>query len=164
MPLAAEASGACGSAFALHTTAKGFTGFGAGAGVDFAPRAMTSAPTTIYDGSAYTGISLYAKAAAPVALRLSVSDVNTDKEGIAQGGTCVDTTDRTNPNRCGDYFGLDLSVTSEWQMFNIPFAMMAQNGWGQPVPAGIDKAKLYSLRVQAKGDFDLWIDNVAFTR
>ena len=35
---------------------------------------------------------------------------------------------------------------------------------GQPVPAGVDKAKLFSLRVQAKGDFDLWIDNVAFTR
>src|SRR5579859_1398853 len=105
MPLVAEGSGACGSAFAFHTTAMGFTGFGAGAGVDFAPKVMTGAPTTIYDGSAYAGISIYAKAAAPIAVRLSVSDVNTDKEGIASGGACVDTTDRTNRMRCGDYFG-----------------------------------------------------------
>jgi len=33
-----------------------------------------------------------------------------------------------------------------------------------PVPAGIDKTKLFSLRMQVKGDFDLWIDNVAFLR
>jgi hypothetical protein len=164
MPLAAEASGACGSAFAFHTTAMGFTGFGAGAGVDFAPRATTGGPTTIYDGSAYSGISIYAKAATPIGVRLSVSDVNTDKEGIAHGGTCVDTTDRTNPNRCGDYFGLELAVTADWQRFDVPFAMMAQSGWGKPVPAGVDKTQLFTLRVQAKGDFDLWVDNVAFTR
>jgi hypothetical protein len=112
----------------------------------------------------YTGIVIHAKAAAPMSLRLSVSDANTDKEGIALGGTCGDTTDRTNPNRCGDYFGTAVSITTSWQVFTIPFAMMAQNGWGQPVPAGINKSKLFSLRVQAAGNYDLWIDNVAFLR
>jgi hypothetical protein len=161
-PLAAEAMGACGSAFAFHTTATGYTGFGAGAGVDFAPKTVAGGPTVVYDGAAYTGVALTAKAATPILLRLSVSDANTDKEGIALGGTCVDTTDRTNPNRCGDYFGANLNVTTEWQTFNVPFAMMGQNGWGMPVPTGVDKTKLFSLRLQAKGDFDLWIDNVTF--
>jgi hypothetical protein len=164
MPLVAEGPGACGSAFAFHTTATGFTGFGAGAGVDFAPKTVAGGPTVVYDGTAYTGISLSAKAATPILLRLSVSDANTDKEGIALGGTCVDTTDRTNPNRCGDYFGSNLNVTTDWQDFQISFAMMGQNGWGMPVPTGIDKTRLFSLRLQAKGDFDLWIDNVAFLR
>src|SRR5205085_7345657 len=103
----------------------------------FAPKATTGGPTVIYDGSAYSGIFLRAKAASPVQLRLSVSDVSTDKEGIGEGGTCVDTTDRTNPNRCGDYFGANLAVTTDWQTFTVPFATMAQSGWGMPVPAGI---------------------------
>jgi hypothetical protein len=163
-PLAAEAPGACGSGFAFHTTAAGFTGFGAGAGVDFAPKTVAGGPTVVYDGTAYTGLSVQAKAATPILVRLSVSDANTDKEGIALGGTCVDTTDRTNPNRCGDYFGANLNVTTDWQTFDIPFAMMGQNGWGMPVATGIDKTRLFSLRLQAKGDFDLWIDNVAFLK
>ena len=74
-PLAAEAGGACGSAYAFHTTGTGFTIWGAGVGSDFAPK--TAAARTPYDLSQYAGLAFRAKAAATTPLRVSISDTNT---------------------------------------------------------------------------------------
>jgi hypothetical protein len=159
-PLVAEAGGACGSAYAFHTTGTGFTVWGAGIGTDFAPK--TAMARTAYDLSAYSGIALRAKSAATMPLRVSISDVNTSPEGMK----CVDTTDATNMARCGDYFGAEVTLGAEYQDFVIKFADMKQRGWGLPVPTGLDKTKAYTLRMQVKGSaqapatFDLWFDDV----
>ncbi|HEY1533696.1 MAG TPA: hypothetical protein VGF76_06745, partial [Polyangiaceae bacterium] len=133
MPLAAELGGACSSQYAFHTSAMNFTVFGAGLGADFAPKAPMATDSTPYDASMYTGIALQAKAGNPLTLRVSVSDANTAPEGKV----CVDTTDKTNKMRCGDYFGADASVTAQWQDFVLPFATMSQRGFGLPIPTGI---------------------------
>jgi hypothetical protein len=159
-PLVAEAGGACGSAYAFHTTGTGFNVWGAGVGTDFALK--TAMVRTPYDLSTYTGIALRAKAAATTPLRVSISDTNTSPEGMK----CVDTTDATNAARCGDYFGAEVTLTSEFQDFTIKFADMKQRGWGLPVPTGFERSKAYTLRMQVKGSaqapatFDLWLDDV----
>ena len=161
-PLVAEAGGACGSAYAFHTTGTGFTVWGAGIGTDFAPK--TGMARTIYDLSAYSGIALRAKAAATTPLRVSISDTNTAPEGML----CVDTTDATNAARCGDYFGAEVTLGAEFQDFVIEFADMKQRGWGLPVATGLERAKSYTLRMQVKGSaqapatFDLWFDDIRF--
>jgi hypothetical protein len=163
-PLAAAPGGACASAFAFRTTGSGFTGWGAGIGTDFAPK--TDAARTVYDASAYSGIALRAMAGSPVSVRFSVSDLNTAPEG----GVCVDTTDRTNQQRCGDHFGVDLVLTAEWKDYVIPFSEMRQRGWGLPVAEGIDASGVYSIRLQVSGNtqspvsFDFSIDDVHFVR
>jgi hypothetical protein len=159
-PLVAEAGGACGSAYAFHTTGTGFTVWGAGIGTDFAPK--TAMQRTAYDLSLYSGIALRAKSVATMPLRVSISDVNTSPEGAI----CVDTTDATNKARCGDYFGAEVTLGAEYQDFVIKFADMKQRGWGLPVMTGFDKTKAYTLRMQVKGSaqapatFDLWFDDI----
>jgi hypothetical protein len=159
-PLAAEAGGACSSAFAFHTTGTGFNVWGAGIGTDFAPKSGEA--RTLYDLSAYSGIALRAKAAATTPVRVSISDINTAPEGLI----CEDTTESTNPARCGDYFGAEITVGAEYADFTIKFSDMKQRGWGLPVAAGFDKTKAYTLRLQVKGsaqapaNFDLWLDDI----
>jgi hypothetical protein len=165
-PLTADMGGACGSTYAFHSTATGFTVFGAGFGADFAPKAAMATGSTVYDASAYSGIALRAKAANPVDLRVSVSDAGTAPEGMI----CTDTTDKTDKTRCGDYFGSDVMVGTDWKDFVVPFATMTQRGIGLPIATGIDKSKIYTLRAQVKGSaaapcvFDLWIDDVRFVK
>lgn len=159
-PLVAEAGGACGSAYAFHTTGTGFTVWGAGIGTDFA--AKTAMARTPYDLGAYSGIAFRAKSATTMPLRVSVSDVNTSPEGMV----CVDTTDATNAARCGDYFGAEVTLGAEYQDFVVKFADMKQRGWGLPVATGLAKSKAYTLRMQVKGSaqapatFDLWFDDI----
>ena len=164
--LVAEAGGACGSLFAFHSTGMGFTVFGAGFGADFAPKVAGATLSTVYDASQYSGVALFAKSVAPISLRVSVSDAGTAVEGMV----CVNTTDKTNKMRCGDYFGSDVTIGTDWQDYMIPFAMMKQRGFGLPIATGIDKSKVYTIRAQIKGSaaapgaYDLWIDNVRFVK
>jgi hypothetical protein len=159
-PLPAEAGGACQSAFGFHTTGQNFTVWGFGLGTDLA--AKTGTERTAYDLSAYTGMALRAKADKAASLRLSISDVGTAPEGKQ----CTDTTDKTNPARCGDYFGKEFSLTAEWQDLQMTWSEMAQRGWGLPIAAGFGAAHAYTFRLQVKGtaaapaNFDLWLDDV----
>ncbi len=159
-PLAAEAGGACGSGYAFHTTGMNFTVWGAGIGSDFAPK--TAGARTPYDLSMYSGIALRAKSANTVPLRVSISDTNTAPEGMK----CVDTTDATNPARCGDYFGAEITLGADFQDFTLKFADMKQRGFGLPVTTGLEKTKAFTVRMQVKGSaqapasFDLWFDDV----
>ena len=164
MPLPVDMPGDCGSMFAFHSTAVGFTGFGAGFGTDFLPKAMGATVSTPFDASAYSGIAFSVKGTAAAPLRVSVSDSTTATDNPAH--TCVDTTDATNKMRCGDYFGVNEPITgTDWQDFVVTFSdpSFAQRGFGLKSP-GFDKTKVYTLRAQVKGNFDLWIDNVHFVK
>ncbi|HVY29511.1 MAG TPA: hypothetical protein VHB79_23290 [Polyangiaceae bacterium] len=159
-PLAAEAGGACSSAFAFHTTGQNFTVWGFGLGTDLAPKIGMA--RTQYDLSKYKGIALRAKADKPASFRMSISDLGTAPEGMQ----CTDTMDKTNPARCGDYFGKEFSLTTDWQDLQMPWTEMTQRGWGLPIAAGFDAAHAYTFRLQVKGsaaapaNYDLWIDDV----
>lgn len=163
-PLAVEMPGDCGSLAAFHTTAMGYTGFGAGFGTDFLPKMTGATVSTPFNASAYSGIALSFKGTAAAFPRFSVSDSTTATDNPTHA--CVDTTDSTNKMRCGDYFGVSLPLpTADWQDTVVSFSdpMFKQRGFGLP-SAGFDKTTVYTIRIQAKGDYDLWIDNVHFVK
>lgn len=166
MPLPAVMPGACSTQYAFRTAGTGFTGFGAGIGTDLTT-ATAAGARGAYDASAYTGIALRAKAAkAGTQLRVTLSDANTAPEG----GVCVDTTDRTNRSRCGDYFGAQITLGTDWQDFVMPFKTMTQRGWGLAVTTGLAAKQVYTFRAVVAGDaaapvsFELWLDDIRFVK
>jgi hypothetical protein len=163
-PLPAEAGGACQSAFAFHTSGQNFTVWGFGLGTDLAAKIGLERGT--YDLSAYKGLAIRAKADKAASLRLSISDAGTAPEGKQ----CTDTTDKTNPARCGDYFGKEFSLTADWQDLQMSWTEMSQRGWGLPIASGFGAAHAYTFRLQVKGtaaapaNFELWIDDVRLVK
>lgn len=47
---------------------------------------------------------------------------------------------------CNDGYGLDAVLTPTWTQIDLPFASLAQEGWGTVVT--FDKAALLSVQIQ----------------
>lgn len=113
-------------------------------------------PKGPYDASQYGGISFWAKAGpgSATTMRLKIPDKNTDPDG----GVC---------SECFNDFGMDISLSQEWQHYVVRFKDLAQlPGWGMPKKFGIDKSRIYGIQFQVdqKGkDFDIWVDQLRFT-
>jgi endoglucanase len=110
-------------------------------------------PKGPYDASKFDGLAFFAKAGegSTSSVRMKVPDVNTDKDGKV----CTE---------CYNDFGADLTLTSAWKRYVVPFATMKQlSGWGAPHPDGIDKTKLYGVQWQVASPgaaYDIWVDEV----
>jgi len=151
------AGGRDGSGYAANTKGSGFTVWGAGYGFnlkDPGDGAGGSNKST-YDGSAYSGITFWAKAgaASDKALRVNVSNKETDPAGAI----CAPA------DKCNDHFGNPVTLTAEWAKYELPFSKMAQSGWGQSV-AKFDVSTLYAVQFQVGKNttFDISIDEVGF--
>jgi endoglucanase len=122
----------------------------AGIGVNFVD------PKGQYDASQFTGVSFWAKRGADSTgkVRLKVPDANTDPEG----GVCTE---------CFNDFGADLTLTTEWKQYVVPFKAMRQlSGWGAPHKPHVSADKLYGLQWQVQvpsARYDIWLDDVTFT-
>ncbi len=164
MPLAAEGPGACNSMFAFHTGGSGFDSW-AGVGVNLAPKAMDGKKAGA-DLSAYSALTFRAKAAAPVLVRVAISDKNTEPDG----GVCTVTTVNTDKTRCADHFGKEITIGANWMDYKIPFSEFAQRGFGLAVPSGLDKKNAFTLFFQARAQgagalsYDLWLDDVRLVK
>jgi endoglucanase len=145
--------GADGSPYAARmkgkiAVAEGYPG--AGMGLNFVD------PKGGYDGSKYKGISFFAKAseASVKTIRLKMPDENTDPDG----GVC---------SECFNDFGMDLTLTTEWQKFYIPFNKLTQmKGWGKPRKFAIDTQRMYGIQFQVDvqgAEFDITVDQIRFT-
>jgi hypothetical protein len=145
------------SGFAARTTGKGFGTWGAGMGFNFNDPGdgAGGSKKTLYDASAYKGLSFYAKAEAgtAVSIRMNISNKDTDPAG----GVC------SPPPKCSDDFGKSITLTNDWKEYTITFSDLTQQGYGTPVPT-FDASKVYAVHFQvAKGaNFDFWIDDIAF--
>lgn len=142
-----------GSTKAAHTTGSGFMDY-VGIGFNFK---LMGTDKVVYDASGYTGITFWAKKAqgSDGGIRVTLPDVNTDPAGAV----CT--------TGCFDHFGTDIALTEDWAEYTLPFADLAQGGFGDPAPAAIDATKVYGVQFQlvpATGDFDYWIDDIAFTK
>jgi len=153
--------GAPGSTKAMHTTGVQFSGWGAGIGFDLNHAgAMTRKP---YDASQHKGIVFWARSqhAAPIP-PLYIRILETETVPVSDGGTCVPP-DAGLP--CGDSHSAMVSLTSNWQLFQLAFTKFAQGGWGAPAqPPGLDTAQLLAVQfaVENTPDFDYWIDDISF--
>jgi hypothetical protein len=155
-PFTMTPGGRDGTGYAANTHGGGFTVWGAGFGFNFKDPGDGdggSAKST-YDASAYSGIAFWAKTGpgSDKGLRVNVSNKDTDPAG----GTCAPV------EKCSDHFGSPLTLTAEWVKYTLPFAKMAQSGWGQSV-AKFDVSTLYAVQFQVgKGaTFDISVDEVA---
>jgi hypothetical protein len=115
------------------------------------------APKGLYNASKYTGISFYAKkgsSTASSAVRVKVPDRNTDPTG----NICTS---------CSNDFGVDLTLTTTWTKYTIPFSSMTQQaGWGAPRPTKIDPTGVVAVQFQVTTPgavYDIWVDDVTFT-
>jgi hypothetical protein len=106
-----------------------------------------------YDASPYAGISFKAKIGpnSTQKVRFKVGDVNTHPDG----GVC---------KSCWNHFGKNLTLSSDWQEYQISFAEMRQEaGWGDQVKA-VTPGKLISINwsIGPGQTYDLWLDDIAF--
>ncbi len=129
----------------------------AGGGIIFSGMGVNFVdPKGAYDASKYGGISFWAKKGpgSTNKVRLKVPDNNTDPDG----GVC---------SECFNDFGMDLTLTEEWQKFTIPFyAMKQMKGWGKPRKSEIDSKTIYGLQFQVSEpgrEYDIWVDEIQFT-
>jgi hypothetical protein len=66
--------------------------------------------------------------------------------------------------QCGDHFTFPLSLTTEWQLFLVPFSTMYQQGWAKKA-AYFDLHTVSVVRLTwDAGNIDYWIDNLSFYR
>ena len=149
---AMTAGGANGSKYAAR-----MTGQVGSAETVYAGMAMNFVdPKGTYDGTAYKGISFWAKKGpgSTQKVRLKVPDTNTDPDGKV----CKE---------CYNDFGADLVLTDEWRQFVFPYTSLKQlKGWGSPHTPGIDSSQMYAIQFQVneKGaPFDIWVDDIQFT-
>ncbi len=141
--------------YAMHVTATGFTGYGSGLGVDFV------AGKKPYDGSKLSGVRFWARVGEGKNKRHRVQLVDGTSDVL--GGKCNPAANAPGGEKCDDHFGKDLTLTSSWTLYVVPFTELTQMGFGTWA-AALDKTTLYGLQVTAKPklDVDLWIDQIEF--
>lgn len=144
--------GANGTKYAAHMTGQIGGGDAVYAGMAF----NFVDPKGAYDGTAYKGISFWAKIGpgSTPNVRLKVPDTNTDPEGKV----CKE---------CFNDFGYDLVLTPDWKQYFVPYMAMKQlKGWGSPHMPAIDSSQMFGVQwqVNEKGvPFDVWVDEIQFT-
>lgn len=66
---------------------------------------------------------------------------------------------------CCDPFGLSVGLTEDWHLWTVPFDEMQQGGYGRARPEGLQTSRLVRLELAlGPGNYDFWIDDIAFYR
>ncbi len=131
----------------------------------FHPTARSASPpydvAQGYDASAYSAISFWAAAGTTAAEPLEVP-VGLTTLDIAWNGKCYDAecSDAETSCRCMDAYKKTVPLTRTWQHFVVPFAGLAQSGWGRQLPLRRDE--LVGFIVWPNQEFDVWIDDLRF--
>ena len=112
-------------------------------------------PPGVYDASDYKGIVFWAKLgdeALQTTIRVNVTSLQT----LPQGGIC---------KICYDSFGYNVSFTTEWAEYVLPFEGMMQRSVGDPVKTGLDLQHVFTVTIGFNGPaaFDLWVDDIRST-
>jgi hypothetical protein len=157
------------STFAVHVSGSGQQNVGTT--FSFAQlTASLNAPSASQIGSvdvtAYAGIQFYAIVnTGATGARLTVGDLYTDPVG----GLC--TTTPGQPTSCFDHPGAQLTISTTWAKYQIPFASLTQLGFGNPSPLGDrfprDAITLlkWDIGIPTTGQaapWDLWVDDLTF--
>ena len=133
---------------ALHVTGYGYKTWGAYVGASFVG---VDPKEAAYDVSSHQGIQFFAKLGRSQVfpgVRVTLRDYDTFVG-------CSD---------CGDNFGLDITLTTDFELIQVPFSSMKQRGWGKPQVASFDATKAYGVVFSwdANDSFDVWIDDLSF--
>jgi hypothetical protein len=86
--------------------------------------------------------------------------------GNDEGYWCADKDRPVAPwaERCGDGFVAPISLSTDWQLYKLPFDSFRQVGFGKPAPE-LDLHTLYSIAFQfTVGYTDVYVDNLSLYR
>ncbi len=158
--LRAEMPNRCSSLYAMHFSGSGYTNWGV---VANAPFVLQSGTNKFYDGTVYTGIRFFAKAAVKTRMTVSIGD----KYTVGAGNYCNVATD-AGAGRCGDHFSMGVDLLPDWQMYTVRFDQLKQGGWGVPQSPNLrpDQAFLWGMQISFGRNvtFDAWIDDISFVK
>ncbi len=151
----------CGSRYAINILAGPLTVWGGTLGANFGPP---------IDGTKWDGISFWARVGtgSRTPIRVELSERHTDEkyEDPDNDGWPICNPDKLQDTvRSGcDKFGINLQLSHDWKLYTVPFDELRQKGWGQRAPY----FDLNGLRGMSflfeRGEWDLWIDDVALYR
>jgi hypothetical protein len=148
------------STAALHTTATGFTSWGAGVGADFVNTGGVKVP---YDVSAYKGIRFYAKIGAGTQPGMKLLIPTTYSDPL--GGKCNNTASPPAGTACNDHLFCPInSLKATWDVYECDFSDLMQQSFGLP-QAKLDPTSVYGLQFTLATTplaADFWLDDVAF--
>jgi hypothetical protein len=133
-----------------HFAGKGFTDWGANWTAVF--EASPTLAAVGYDASQYRAISFWA----------AVGPAGEPPFDVPVGVTTLD--NAWNSDLCAvcmDYYRTTITLTSEWQRFELPFEALAQEGTGDPITP-LRKDQLVGLIFWPARPFDLWLDDARF--
>jgi endoglucanase len=138
--------GAQGSPSALCIAGEGFTTWGGGLALDLN---NPLAQRALYDASAYTGISFWARGAG------TFRAMGVDKYSDPAASLC---------SGCYDHFQAPFTATDAWQHYSFSWPQLKQQGFGDMQP-NVCASELLALQFQwpANAGFELCLDDVAFT-
>lgn len=129
---------------ALHTSGGRFKNWGA-------VLAMELSGKRCYDASAYKGLRFWARGRGQIKVVVKMSQVVTEQ----YGGSCV--------KGCFDGHFKQVKLDKEWQLVDIPWEELRQNGTGTQLP--FDAHSLLGIDFTVPPEltpFDFWIDDLSF--
>ena len=157
------------STFAVHVTGSGQENVGTTFSFAQLTASLDAASSTrigSVDVTPYMGVQFYAIVnTGNTGARLTVGDLYTDPVG----GLC--TTTPGQPTSCFDHPGAQLTITTTWTKYQIPFASLTQLGFGNPSPVGqafpkdaitLLKWDLGIPRTGPTAPWELWVDDLTF--
>jgi hypothetical protein len=132
-----------------------FTTWGAQIGFDFN---NVSEKSCVYNATAYSGISFWAKGSVPVKAMVKIPATT---QSTSDSGTCTAVT------MCEVHYTLTPApiLSATWTQYKITFAdtaTFAQAGWGTKAP--FDKANIRTMQFQVPigTALDVSVDDIAF--
>lgn len=140
------------SSLAMHVAGGGFEAGRAGFGTAL-DWSNTQQGFCTYDVSAYAGIRFRARGKGQ--LRVTFPSRETSFESA--GGSCPDS------NGCFDRQGRSVILMPAYHDFVVPFCSLSQLGFGPAFgPQNLADMTSVNFLISTTGDFDVWIDDVAF--
>jgi hypothetical protein len=135
---------------ALHTSGGPFAQWGGLIGSDLATEGDQRLP---YDVTPYDGVRFWVRSQPFGPGFTSTVRVNLPTPNTNEG--C---------NPCGDHFGADIPLTSQWVQHEVLFSEMDQAGWGVPQLSTHDRRNVTAIQFAFPENvrFDLWVDDVEF--
>ncbi len=140
-------AGRSGSTKAACISGSGFTGWGGGIGLSLLG---DGAARRLYDASAYTGISFWARGSATRFRAMVV-----DKYSDPSGALCT---------ACYDHFQSAFTPSATWTHYTFTWKELTQLGFGDMQP-NVCAQGIFALQFQwgSGDDFELCLDDVSFT-
>jgi hypothetical protein len=120
-----------------------------------------------YDASDWDGVSFWAKTGdGPTGTGLLPHILDPYTDGSAMPGCDTNAIETVADQGKCDPFGLSAVIADTWRFYQMPFDEVRQKGFGQASPLPyVDRSQITAVEFTFNaGDWDFWIDDVAFYR